>query len=48
MMSLRLKSSNDDKISENLHRNMMFSDNMKNGNRRISVMEMKIEEIVIT
>ena len=48
MMPLRLKSSNDDKIAENLHRNMMFSDNMKNGNRRRSVMEMKIEEIVIT
>ena len=48
MMSLRLKSSNDDKISENLHRNIMFSDDMKNGNRRRSVMEMKIEEIVIT
>ena len=48
MMSLRLKSSNDDKISKNSHRNMLFSDNMKNENRRRSVMEMKIEEIVIT
>ena len=47
MMILCLKSSNNDQMSGNLHENMMFPDNMKNGNRQRSK-EMKIEKIVIT